>query len=364
MSSPDRAPTRDPRPHILFTAHYPAAGLRKLYGSIAAALASLLLACNAPGGDALGDRGLAPVDDQHIHFLIPGAPGGGWDGTARGVGEALRRAGLVEQVSYENLSGGGGGRAMAHLIATAERQKQTWMVSSTPIVLRSLRGRLPQSFRDLEPIAAVIGDYLTFVVRDDSPYHSWLEVLEAYRRDPRSVKIAGGSVRGGMDHLVASLALQAAGEDPAKLRYVAYDTGGKAMIALLSGEVPVLTTGLGEAMEAWRAGQIRILAIAADERVPEAPGVPTLTEIGSPMSFINWRGFFAAPGVEPERIDRHLELLSELFESPEWEEVRQRFGWVEIYKPGDEFSAFLDEQEEAMRKLFAQLGMRTVASEP
>ena len=48
---------------------------------------------------------------EEVHFLIPAGPGGGWDGTARGIGEALRRSGLVEKVSYENLSGGGGGRA-------------------------------------------------------------------------------------------------------------------------------------------------------------------------------------------------------------------------------------------------------------
>ena len=50
------------------------------------------------------------------HFLIPAGPGGGWDGTARGIGEALVKSGLVEDVSFENLSGGGGGRAIAKLI--------------------------------------------------------------------------------------------------------------------------------------------------------------------------------------------------------------------------------------------------------
>ena len=46
-----------------------------------------------------------------IHFLIPGGAGGGWDGTARGTGEALTNAGLVGSASFENMSGGGGGKA-------------------------------------------------------------------------------------------------------------------------------------------------------------------------------------------------------------------------------------------------------------
>jgi len=59
----------------------------------------------------------AQVDS--IHFLVPGGAGGGWDGTARGTGEALKKSGLVNKVSFQNLSGGGGGKAIAYMIETA-----------------------------------------------------------------------------------------------------------------------------------------------------------------------------------------------------------------------------------------------------
>ena len=110
----------------------------------------------------------AAVDE--VHFLIPGGAGGGWDGTARGVGEALTKSGLIESASYENLSGGGGGKAIASLIEKADQSHDTLMVNSTPIVIRSLTKVFPQSFRDLTPIAAVIGDYGAFVVPKDSKY--------------------------------------------------------------------------------------------------------------------------------------------------------------------------------------------------
>ena len=99
-----------------------------------------------------------------VHFLIPGGAGGGWDGTARGTGEALTKSGLLESASYENMSGGGGGKAIAHIIETADQAHGTLMVNSTPIVIRSLSGVFPQNFRDLTPIAATIGDYAAFVV--------------------------------------------------------------------------------------------------------------------------------------------------------------------------------------------------------
>ena len=99
-----------------------------------------------------------------IHFLIPGGAGGGWDGTARGTGEALTNAGLVGSASYENMSGGGGGKAIGYLIENADSQHGTLMVNSTPIVIRSLTKVFPQNFRDLTLVAGTIGDYAALVV--------------------------------------------------------------------------------------------------------------------------------------------------------------------------------------------------------
>ena len=75
------------------------------------------------------------IPQDRIHFLIPGGAGGGWDMTARAVGESLSRSGIIEIASYENLSGGGGGRAIAHLIETAPRQTNTLMVNSSSFIL-------------------------------------------------------------------------------------------------------------------------------------------------------------------------------------------------------------------------------------
>jgi putative tricarboxylic transport membrane protein len=294
----------------------------------------------------------------HIHFLIPGAPCGGWDGTARGVGEALSRSGLARSASYENLSGGGGGRALAHFIATAEQQHDTLFISSTPIVIASLRGRLPYSWRDVVPVASVIGDYLTFAVEADSPIASWDDVVMRYQDDPAALPIAGGSVLGGMDHLVTALALRAAGVDPLQLRYVPYDTGGRARAALFSGETPVLTTGLGEILDARGGGLVRLLGVTAPSRPPEAADVPTLGELGAGVEFVNWRGFFAPPGTTDEEVEAWVELLRAMLTTPEWEEVRRRNGWVEIFHPGREFTTFLARQEQDLAELLDGLGMR------
>lgn len=291
-----------------------------------------------------------------VHFLIPGGAGGGWDGTARGTGEALTESGLVGTASYENMSGGGGGVAIGYLIENAESQYGTLMVNSTPIVIRSLTGVFPYNFSDLTLVAGTIGDYATLVVNADSDIQSMDDLLAAYRADPQGTAIGGGSVPGGMDHLVAAMVMEAAGEDPLEVTYIPYDTGGPAMAALLSGEIAALSTGFSEAVDLAEAGEVRIIGVTSEERVPAYPDAPTMMEQGIDTSFVNWRGFFGAPGMPEDQVAAYQAALAAMYETEEWEEVRARNGWVNIHNSGDDFRAFLEEQEEVIGTLMRTLG--------
>lgn len=208
---------------------------------------------------------------EEVHFLIPGGAGGGWDGTARGVGEALKNSGLVETVTFENMSGGGGGKALNYLVKNADSSAGTLMVHSTPIIVRALNKTVDMGYRDVTPVAGVIGDYAAIVVGKDSEFATWDDLYAAYQEDPSSVAMGGGSAPGSMDHLVPASIMQEAGSDPLDMRYVAYDAGGKAMAGLLSGEIEALSTGLSEAIALADAGEVNILAITAPERVDAVP---------------------------------------------------------------------------------------------
>lgn len=292
---------------------------------------------------------------EQIKFLVPGGAGGGWDGTARGTGEALTKSGIIGAASYENMSGGGGGKAIAHLIET--KDADTLMVNSTPIVIRSLQKVFPQSFRDLTPIAGTIGDYGALVVGKDSPHSSLGDLLTAYKADPTNVAIGGGSVAGGMDHLISALIMKNAGENPTAVKYIPYDAGGKAMAGLLSGEIKALTTGFGEAIELARQGEVKILCVTSISRVEASKDTPTCDEAGSTgTSFVNWRGFFAAPGLPEEKREKYVEALQKMYTTAEWATVRDRNGWVEIFNPGEEFVKFLEDQEKEVAGLMKELG--------
>jgi putative tricarboxylic transport membrane protein len=293
---------------------------------------------------------------ESIHFLIPGGAGGGWDATARGVGMVLRQSGLIESASFENVSGAGGGRAIATLIESAARRQNVMMVNSTPIIVRSLGGAFPFSYRDLTPIARGIGDYQTLVVRPDSDLRNFSDVLERFREDPRLVKIAGGSVRGDLDHLAPALMFKAAGEDARKLIYVPYDAGGRAIAGFLTGEADILSTGFGEALAYHRSGKLRIIVVSSSKRLAVAPDVTTLIEDGVELEFVNWRGFFAAPGIPDNFADRWSQLFVDMQATEEWRELRDRNGWQDQYLERGEFRNFLENQEHELRELMIELG--------
>ena len=295
-----------------------------------------------------------------IHFVIGGGAGGGWDGTARGTGEALTKSGMLKSASFENMSGGGGGKALAFMINT--QPKNTILVQSTPLVLRSITrhegyvtGSGVLSYKDVTPIAGVIGDYGAIAVAKDSPYKNFKDVVDAYKKNPSSIKMAGGSVRGSMDHLIGALAFQAAGANPNDVAYIPYDAGGKALAGLLSGETQIISTGLGELMGAR--DQVRIIGITAPSRVADAPDAPTLKEQGYDVQFVNWRGFFGPPNMSNKDKIALSTMLGKVMKTPEWEAVRKRNAWVNIYNSDKDFVKFLDAQTVEMTALMKKLGV-------
>lgn len=293
---------------------------------------------------------------EQLHFVVPGGAGGGWDGTARGTGEALTKSGLVGNASYENMSGGGGGKAIGYMIENAASLDNTLMVNSTPIVIRSLTGVFPQSFRDLTLVAGTIGDYAALVVPADSEITDMEGLLASYAEQGPDFAIGGGSVPGGMDHLVAAMVMQAAGEDPIALNYIPYDAGGEAMAGLLSGEIDALSTGFSEAIALAEQGEVRVLGVSAPDRVPAYDSAATFAEQGIDTTFVNWRGFFAAPGTSDEKVAEYISALEKMYDTEAWEEVRARNGWVNIWNPGDDFRSFLEAQEKEIGDLMKTLG--------
>ena len=103
--------------------------------------------------------------------------------------------------------------------------------------------------------------------------------------------------------------------------------------------------------------QVNIIGITAPKRVSDAPDVPTLKEQGFDVQFVNWRWFFGPPGMSSGDKKKIAKMLGDVQKTPEWEAVRKRNAWVNIYNPDNKFVKFLKTQTKEMTALMKKLGV-------
>jgi putative tricarboxylic transport membrane protein len=128
------------------------------------------------------------------------------------------------------------------------------------------------------------------------------------------------------------------------------------MLALLGGEVDLLSSGFGETRAFLDSDDVRVLGLTAAERLATYPDLPTLRELGQDVVITNWRGVFGPPGLTPEATQRWIALCDQLVASAAWRAAIARNGWVDEYTPGAAFTAYLDAQERQLKDTLTRMG--------
>lgn len=297
--------------------------------------------------------------DKALEFIAPAGAGGGWDTTIRTVAKVLTDTKLVSvPMPVTNKPGGGGGIALAYL--QEKKGSDTILtIYSPPLILINLNGSTPLSYKDTTPIARLIADYGLFVVAKDSPYKTINDVMEALKKDPKSVKIGGSSAAGSMDHLQFLKVAKAAGVTDLKgIDYISFQDGS-GPTQVLGGHVDLLSTGIADARPLLESGDLRALAITADKRVGEGKiaEIPTAKEQGIDATFVNWRGIFGAPGMPDQAKKFWEETLKKMVESEEWKAASKTNGWDITYASGEDFVKFLEAENENNKALMKEIGM-------
>lgn len=296
--------------------------------------------------------------ERNIEIVAPAGTGGGWDTTARMVAKALEEEGLIDVgIGVVNKPGGGGAVGWAY-IAGFKGDSHHLFVSSPPIIDVPLSGNSEYDHTDFTPIANIIADYGAFVVRADAKWNTLPELFEDMKLDPTSITVIGSSAPGSMDHLQFVRFAKAYGVDITKIKYVSEQDGGE-LTALLNGNVDVFSTGVAEVVEQVRAGNVKVLAITAEERLEGdvLSEFPTAKEQGIDEVFVNWRGFFGPPEMPENARQFYEDALRKLDQSETWTEIRSQFGWDSMFIEGEEFKKFLDEQREVTKQLLDELGL-------
>lgn len=309
---------------------------------------------------ALAAAGALPnaawAQGANVKMMIPANPGGGWDGTGRALGEALRDAGVAASVTYENKGGAAGAIGLAQFYNSAKGDPNALMVMGAVMLGGIITGKPPVSITQVTPIARLTTEYNVFVLPASSPFNTMKDVVEALKKDPGSVKWGGGS-RGSTEHIAASQIAQAVGVPAAKINYVPFRGGGEAVAAILGGNVTVGGSGYSEFQQYIESGKMKAIAITAGQRVKGLDKIPTLKEQGIDVEIGNWRGVYGAAGITPEQRAALTEMIVKATKSKAWQEALVKNNWTPALLTGKEFDAFVDKDFSTLRATMVRAGM-------
>jgi putative tricarboxylic transport membrane protein len=287
--------------------------------------------------------------------MAPAAPGGGWDQTARSMQEALQSEGISGNVQVTNVPGAGGTIGLAQFVNQSSGNANALIVGGYVMVGAILTNASPVTLEQVTPIARLTGEAVVVVVPAASELQSMDDLVAKLKADPGSVSWAGGSA-GGADHITAGLIAKTVGVDPTAVNYIAYSGGGEALAALLGGQVTVGISGYSEFSAQIGAGELRLLAVSSDERIPGVDA-PTLREAGVDMALQNWRMVAAAPGITDEQKASITADIEKMVNSAAWKATLETKGWVNTYLAGDEFTAQLAQDTQATAAILKDIGL-------
>lgn len=321
---------------------------RTIVGVVIAAVVTLLLcSCGVTRGEETGLH--------RLRMMVPNSPGGGYDLTARTAVKIMEDDEITGRVEVFNVIGAGGTVAMARLMNERGNGDLMMMMGLGVVGAVFTNGSTARA-SDATALAKVVEEQEGILVPADSPFQTVQDFVDAWKADPAKVTIGGGSNPGGPDHLFPMETAKAVGVDPTKVNFVSYDGGGDLLTALLGNKISAGTSGLGEYVDQIEAGQVRVLAVSGEERV-EGVDAPTLMEAGIDLTFTNWRGVLAPPGISEEDRQALVRILEELHATEAWKEALVTNGWSDAFMTGQPFEDFLAEQDQRVESTLTDLGL-------
>ncbi len=297
----------------------------------------------------LSTPAMAAWPEKPITLIVPAAPGGTTDITARVLSEKLGAA-LGTTVVVENRAGAAGIIGSQALVRAAPDGYTIGFGNIGPNAINySLYKNLPYKSTDFAPITLVISVPNILVVNSKSSYNTAQELVTSLKNDPKGNYSFGSSGTGQSPHLSSEMFAQRAGLN---LTHIPYKGMGPAVAALLGGQVTFLIDNLPSSISFIRSGQFRALAITGDQRSPQLPDVPTMAEAGiKDMVVTAWFGFVAPAGTPAEIVNKIQQATKKVLDTPE---IQQRFAEMGGTPGGGspaEFGAFMDKEQASWRKI-------------
>ncbi|WP_428909964.1 tripartite tricarboxylate transporter substrate binding protein [Niallia sp. Krafla_26] len=320
--------------------------------SILSILVLLLAACGGGNESTSTEGGNGKASDfpeKPLELTVPYSAGGGTDTVARAFAD-LAKNDLGQPFGVVNREGGGGAVGMQN---GASAKPDGYSVTMITVELLTLphTGLAQFTYEDFRPVALLNEDPAAITVRADAPWNTIEEFVEAAKTENLKV---GNSGTGAIWHLAAAAFEK---ETDTTLNHVPFEGAAPAVTALLGGHIDAVSVSPAEVITQVEAGELKVLAVMADEKVEKLPEVPTLKERGIDLSIGTWRGL-AVPKDTPEDVVKVLEdSFATTIESEKFKGVLNNLNLGYRYENGEGFSNLIKEQDALFAELIPAIGL-------
>ncbi|GAA4336183.1 tripartite tricarboxylate transporter substrate binding protein [Pigmentiphaga soli] len=269
-------------------------------------------------------------------MIVPYAPGGGSDATARLVAQKLSES-LGQTVVVDNRTGAGGILGM-EMAAKAAPDGYTLVLGATGTlsINPSLYRSLPyDALRDFTPISLVIVTPCVLVANPALPIHSVAELIAYAKANPGKLNYSSSGV-GGSSHLAGALFNAMAGT---QMAHIPYRGTGPAALAVVAGEVSVTFADVYATLPHVKSGRVRALAVTSITRMQAMPELPTIAEAGVPgYEAGSWFGVLGPAGMPHDVVVRLASELADIVNAPQMREKLISDGSIPVGNTPEEFA--------------------------
>jgi tripartite-type tricarboxylate transporter receptor subunit TctC len=288
-------------------------------------------------GLARAQSAAAGYPNAPVKIVVGFSAGGPTDLAARLIAAKLQTA-LGQTFIVDNRPGAGSNLA-SEVVAKAAPDGYTLLMAAAPLAINNhlYKNLKFDALRSFEPISQVMSAPCILAVRPDS-YKSMSELVAAAKREPGKLSFSSSGA-GGSQHLAGELLQQKAGIE---LLHIPYKGAAPALSDLLGGQVAMGFMTSLSSVPYFKSGKLRALAVAAPQRLPQLPDVPTMAEAGFPGVEINsWSGLLAPAKTPPEIVAKLQREVARALAAPDVKDKLTSQGAVVVGGSAAEFAKYL-----------------------
>lgn len=290
---------------------------------------------------------------SQIDWTIPANPGG-YSLTSSAISDSLKAEGLLGDYSSTYKPGAGGSVGLG-AFQEIKNKPSAALITGIAMTGGLYSNKSSLNLLNSTPIAKVLREYDAIVVPANSGYRTLNQLMDALKKNPSSVAIAGGS-KGGIDHQVIGLLAQTADIDPTKLNYVVYSGGPEVITSVLSGATQVGISGSAEFTSYVASGKLRVLGVSSAKTLPGFKG-KTFTSQGYDLVYGNWRGVMAPADMTAADRLNWIKVMDIMHNSPSWAAQLKKNNWDNEFAAGKDFKTFLEKHIPEINKVMKGLGI-------